>query len=573
MQDLIQMLEEYEIKNIISVDDGWSISEGLEDKIEKMGLDPNISLEDYCKTYAIEVDAEEMAGYMDYNEISLKELEIIKNVAPKFFDVMCETLEVDVDASLKTLASVLNQLEDKFIIYTGVNFDGSYQVLEGNTLYILDKDMGKKREDEFLSYILDIIEKREAYNDLVIVYSNEVSGLLGHDEKVQYLEKNDQKGKDLEVLYQFWPLPKIIDENQLVKEMKQMVSKSMYGKALSKMIEMKRLSVKKAFKDLLYINIDNLDDTIMDSYIEGGKITESYELLIDSLIRRNELEQILTSDILAYEKGLLRYSTKRSKEIIEEKEISSSKKYNRLRNESNKRKLLNSGTLLYNVADYSINQKYNNPSMGDIYVFTEARNKKRYAGMLISQECSIVIRMEKYPDNIRRRANELLLLLFEIVEITEENIKEVIENLDDCIWPIKIGETKCVLRNTKRSMYICPEILDLCGLNSSGKAKIDYEKESLEYKSDYSREYYADFNQIVEKDINAVVRQAMQVRGIDEKEDSVKNMIISLVYGIEFEGDFELQRICRIDEKQTLHIIHEYLNSIAKIGLDIFPNL
>ena len=30
-------------------------------------------------------------------------------------------------------------------------------------------------------------------NDLVIVYSNEVSGLLEHDKKVQYLEQNNDK--------------------------------------------------------------------------------------------------------------------------------------------------------------------------------------------------------------------------------------------------------------------------------------------------------------------------------------------------------------------------------------------
>ena len=37
MQDLIQMLNEYEIKNIISIDDGWNIAGELEEKIEKAG--------------------------------------------------------------------------------------------------------------------------------------------------------------------------------------------------------------------------------------------------------------------------------------------------------------------------------------------------------------------------------------------------------------------------------------------------------------------------------------------------------------------------------------------------------
>ena len=50
-------------------------------------------------------------------------------------------------------------------------------------------------------------------------------------------------------------------------------------------------------------------------------------------------------------------------------------------------------------------------------------------------------------------------------------------------------------------------------------------------------------------------------------------MIVSLAYGVTFDGNFELERICKIDDKQTLHIIHEYLNSIAKIGLQVIPNL
>ena len=109
----------------------------------------------------------------------------------------------------------------------------------------------------------------------------------------------------------------------------------------------------------------------------------------------------METDVLNYEKGLLQYSEKRSKEIMEERDISSKNKYNNLRTAVNKKKLLDSGTLVYNIADYSINKEYNNPSMGDIYIFTEAKSKKKYAGMLISQECSIVIRMIKYPDDIK----------------------------------------------------------------------------------------------------------------------------------------------------------------------------
>ncbi len=571
MQDLIQMLEEYEIKNVISIDDGWSISGELEGKIEKSGNDLNITIKDFCDMYGIEIVAEEAEAYKEYSYTPVKEAENVKSLIPQTFFEICETLQIDIDASLKTLKRILCQLEGMFNIYTGVKFENSYQTLNGNTLYILDKEMGANRENEFLDYIVNIIEKRKAYSDLVIVYSNEVAGLVEHDKKVDYIKLNN-KGNDLEILYQFWPLSKITDEAQLVIGIKEMVSKSMYGKALSKMIEMKKISVEKAFKDLLHINIDNLDDMIIDAYIEGGKITESYELLIDSLIKKNVLEEILSTNVLDYEKGLLRYSAKRSKVILDEKGISSKKKYDNMRIESNKKKLLNSGTLLFNVADYSVNKEYSNPSMGDIYVFTEARSKQRYAGMLISQECSTMIRLDKYPDNIKRKADELLLLLFDIVEIKEESINDYTQKLDDCIWPIKIDEKVCLLKNTKRSMYISPEILDLCGLNASGKADIQFDEGSLEYKSVYSREYYKDFKQLVEKKIEDTVEKVSQTSEI-KNDNTVKGIIISLAFGVEFKGNFELQRICKVDEKHTLHIIHEYLNGIGKIGLPVAPNI
>ena len=211
--------------------------------------------------------------------------------------------------------------------------------------------------------------------------------------------------------------------------------------------------------------------------------------------------------------------------------------------------------------------------MGDIYVFTEGKSKQRYAGMLISQECSTIIRREKYQGDIKRKADELLLLLFDIVEIKEECINDYTKKLNDCIWPIKIDEKICLLKNTKRSMYISPDVLDLCGLNASGKAKVQFEEESLEYKSVCSREYYKDFKQIIERKIEDTISQVIQTRGIETSEDAVNNMIISLAYGVEFKEDFELQRICKINEKQTLHIVHEYLNGISKIGLPVIPNL
>ena len=571
------MLKEYDIKNVISIDDGWETAEELEEKIEKSGLDANMTAMDYCEAYGIEIDASEETDFKEYGFTPIKELETIKDIMPQTYNTICETLQGDIEAALKTLRSILDQLKEKFTIYTGSGFRGFYRELEGNTLYILDKDMGKNRENEFLDYIVSVIDERKSHNDLVIVYSNEVKGLLEHDQKVKYIESHNSGRNDLEVLYQFWPLSKITDEILLVTKIKEMLSKSMYGKALSKMIDMKKSSVDKAFKDLLHINIDNLDDMIIESYIEGGKITESYELLIDSLIRRSLLQQLETSGVLDYEKGLLQYEEKRAKEILTEQQVDNTKKYGKFQKISRKKKVVNSvlkAAMLFNIADYSVNQEYDNPAMGDIYVLTDARTNKRCAGMLISQECTTMIRKGNFEAKPRRSADELLLLLFDIVEISEDAIVDrIVEKLDNCIWPVKIENKICLLENTKTSMYVKPEMLDLCGLNPDGKANIKFDKNALEYKGVYAKEFYKDFEQVIEQRICNVVTQVMHENGIKRKDSNIRNMIVSLAYGVVYKDNFELQRICRIEEKHSLHIIHEYLNGIGKIGLPVVPNL
>lgn len=575
------MLKEYEIKNVISIDDGWDDTNSLKDKMEKQSLPEDITIKEYCDEYLIEIVHEENSQYEIIKDQCLKDIELFIQEIPETYEEICRTLDVKLDSSLQKLQTVLKEISEsgKINVYNDVKFKDEYQELQGNSLYILDKNMGVGKEDEVIEYISDIIQTRKKYNDLVIIYSAEVKNLLTHDKKLQYLNEHniDIKEKELFILYQFWPLEKVIDENELINGMKKMISKSVYGKALSEIVFNKKLAINKAFTDLVQVDIDNLDNMIIESNIEGEKITESYESLIDSLISRNELNLINSSDVLSCEKGLLQYGEKRANEILEEQEINSNSKYNKFRRESQKKKLLDSvykDVMLYNVANYSVNQKYINPSMGDIYVFIDARNNQKCAGMLISQECSTIIRKNKFEEAPMRSANEFLLLLFDIVEISASTIDDnILKNLDCCVWPIKINERTCLLKNKNRSMYIKPEILDLCSLNSDGKAKISFDKEALQYKSVYAKEYYKDFDSVMKKKINDVVQAATDANIIKRKDANIRKMIVSFAYGIRYRDNFELQRICKVNEKHSLHIIHEYLKGIGKIGLPIVPNL
>lgn len=571
------MLKEYEIKNIISIDDGWSVSKEIKDEMEKQKVPENTTIGEYCAQYSFDIVPEEIDYYEEIKYEFLKDIKLFELKIPNTYAEITQNLNL-FDSALMNLKTILSKIsaQEKISIYYDAEFNNKYQVLQGNTLYILDKNMGDGEEDAAIGYIIDIIEKRKDYRDLIIVYSGDVKDLLTHKKKLDYLEKCNVEEK-ISVLYQFWPLDKTIDEVLLIGGIKKMFSKSAYGKALSKMIANKRISISKAFTDLVQIDIDNLDDMIIESYIEGGKITESYKLLIDSLIRRNEFELVSSSEQLTYEKGLLQYEEMRAKEILNEQNIKKEKGYKKFRKSSMKKKVVSSVDkegMLFNIADYSVNQQYCNPAMGDIYVFTDARNNKGYAGMLISQECSAVIRKLNYEDKANRSAKELLLLLFEMVEISEVNIGDgIIDKLDSCIWPIKIRDKVYLLKNTQKSMYVKPELLDLCGMNSEGKANIKFDKNALQYKSVYAKEYYEDFDQVIEQKIEELLRDVKDKNGIKRKDISINNMIVSLAYGVMYNDNFELQRVCRLDEKQSLHIIHEYLNSIGKIGLPIAPNL
>ena len=65
------MLKEYEIKNIVSVDDDWGVAEGLLDKIAAQGIEANSTVKDYCDLYAIDIAAEETEVFREHSHTAL----------------------------------------------------------------------------------------------------------------------------------------------------------------------------------------------------------------------------------------------------------------------------------------------------------------------------------------------------------------------------------------------------------------------------------------------------------------------------------------------------------------------
>jgi hypothetical protein len=601
LEALIQTLKEHNIRYIISVDDGWDVlkKEKVTQKLEAMAVAPATLLEEYCKNYSINISIEEQQFLDQKGLYYIGDLFNEDNELEDLRNRVVSTINIQLDSSLETLKLILEDLKYKeFEIKCSVDFKDEFKELQGNILYILDKNMGENKEDAFLEYIMELIEYRKAYSDLVIIYSNEVGNLMTHEEKIKYLASKNEliNNNELQILYQLWPVSKINQKDCLIKEITQKVIKSLYGKSLYELVELRNKSLKEACDNLLKINIDNIDDMIIDSYIEGGRITDSYSILIDSLVNKSYNNLSRDSNIINANIQLLKYERDRIKAILNEKNITKNGEYQKLREKNTKEKILNtskiSNSTKYGIADYTINEKYADITTGDIFIFNDYKTSHQKAGMIISQECNNVVRKNKFEDPAIRGNKTFLFLLFEIIEISDTSIdNSIIKGIHNSIWPIEIDGKVCLLKSTHKSMSLDLAIVDLCSLNKSGEAVIDWNKEALSFKNVHLLEYLSNIDTIIktliESSYNSIISNinesvvnvevAASSEAVDDKQkykEEFKNIIVSLFIGIKYDSiKFELRRICRVNAKLSANIIHEYLISIGKIGADIIPSI
>ena len=160
------MLKEYEIKNIISIDDGWSVSKEIKDEMEKQKVPENTTIGEYCAQYSFDIVPEEIDYYEEIKYEFLKDIKLFELKIPNTYAEITQNLNL-FDSALMNLKTILSKIsaQEKISIYYDAEFNNKYQVLQGNTLYILDKNMGDGEEDAAIGYIIDIIEKRKDYRE------------------------------------------------------------------------------------------------------------------------------------------------------------------------------------------------------------------------------------------------------------------------------------------------------------------------------------------------------------------------------------------------------------------------
>jgi hypothetical protein len=246
----------------------------------------------------------------------------------------------------------------------------------------------------------------------------------------------------------------------------------------------------------------------------------------------------------------------------------------------------------YGVADYTVNINYTDITTGDLFTFYDYKTSQKHAGMIISQECNNIIRINNYSLPPERVNKSFIFLIYDMIEISNDTIGEtILKDIHNCLWPIDIDGKMYLLRSTHKSMSLDLSIVDLCSLNKSGEAIIHWEKNAIKHKNIHSTKYFSSINinitKIIESCYANIINNIQETNSADEaaiteeaaedmfqNEEQIKKIIVSLAIGIKYDSfKFDLKRICRINSKLSANIIYEYLTSIGKIGANAIPSI
>jgi len=609
VKELIDLLKKHDIKYIISIDDEWEKDlVGVSDEKEWRGLLKNkginidILLEQLCEDYGIVISDTESTIIHNESLITVEDLFTsdypeAENIKQKVMGVIAQKNEVD--ASLNNLKSIMDEIRCQVPLEIHLNFELSDELtrVNGNAVFILDQDMGQYAEGDLLSYIKKLLSTRINYEDIIVVYTNKVSNLFPHEKKVEYIQKEYQDDiiTSLKFLYHLWPIEKVVDKAELTKNLIHEVSKSLYGKSLYKLIDMKRVARDKAFEELMRVSIDEFEEVFTDSYIEGTKVIDVYDQLTDSLINKHYIDLFEEESYKLIVEQLLEYEYRRIEDI--KQTISKQKEYDNLRKNTFKKELEKSkqvnSYMKYDVADYSINNRYENIGFGDLLLFKQnVRDEEWSAGINISQECDNILRIQTIKKGVARKNKTYTILKMVAKEIAIENLDELYGKKNDSIWPIEIDKKYYALIPTHDIIRIDTDIVDLCSLNPDGKSSLNANlDEALRFKAYHSKPYFKDFLNMVNNKIksrfDALVnnddlekaQQEAAISMVEADNDTIKiglykDLILSLSFQVGYNEDgFMLMRICRVESKRSLRLAYYYLNDLGRIGIDTTPGI
>lgn len=546
------LLEKLNINKIISIDDSWNP--------EKKFL--NSTPEAHARNNISEYSYEEQD--LIYESSTMSELKEKNNEL--FFKILKDKLEKD--TNLEKLEELFpNKLET----FNSIEEFQEASLENEMTLFIVDIDMGKGKEDSVIK-LLRIIEDKNI-DFIVLVYSNSPvldKNFKTNDAKKKYLEDNDYSFHYLALIH---PIKK--GNLNLADEFKKSISKSYLHTKLHKFLENKKELDNEIYKNIYCSELQGFEKNLVLTFKEGEGVTDLIKKLF--LCNHNQI------------------SYEHEKFLAARKELITAGDHYYTINKTSNEKIHE--RLPYSIIDFSINKYYKDIYSGDLFAI-ETPHKKRY-GVIVSKSCDMIIRGNEKPKRSLSKGKVALLMFDEIEiqlkpidgEITRKQINEQQKNINDAmqkgqaIWPIKItGDISIGMEAKKTELeYIDDFILDLCSLDEDGKAKTNYNKEdALKYKNHFSKKYFQQFD-IKEKIDKEAKKDLMELFSFDSVNvEENENKIFEILFKSRLKENTDIQyeildnnelkfnvtRIGRLSEDKSLLLYQKCLFDLSKRGID-----
>ncbi len=611
---LCQRLSEYGVTKIISYDDEWEdigkekthikredwLEKDLFEFKELFIEEDEFSVEQFNSIREI-IDFELESSKIKYIlESDLSELGLLKEILNKKFN--SETT-IDMLKKLKELLEIVEKTTGiKWEFKSRSFFNTDINSSDERILFIIDKDMSRNQgpSDSIKQVIPDINTARPDHMDLMLVYTNDnISSLLKHEDKIKYF-LNEMENinpsiteEDAHLLaYQLWPFNKTNDKNQLIKDLKKILEDASFGHSLHDYLSYKLNYRKQMNLEILKISEDAFKYLYRDTFIEGCLFTDTLQELERCIYNRVNYESIKKNDKYKQIIGIINFQANEvNNQIlndinsIEDKENNIKKYREKLVVDKYSGKL-HENLSEYGIVDYSINSNLLDISCGDIFILRIKETGELKYGILINQECDLVVRFQgtgsRKIGRVAKKADLLLCDFFAIKETTK------FEDLEDKLWPIKCKRDKIALdvSDKNRILSLDIKLLDLCTLNDKGQAKLNVIEDNLHLKTYHFQQYFKSIIkpwisnleniEYLEHSYNVLYENLSQ--HFKGKNNHVKKEFLKFIkeleYKIEFnknQNEFKIERVGRLERNKLLSIIQSKYHNMSRIGVPATP--
>lgn len=596
LENLLLTLKKIGIKNVYSFDDEWNhtninktlYQKNLVEMLNDIGEEIETELEE-------KLDEEGIFTVEHLLNSKEEEFKFLKDVIESF-------LSKDRDLSeLKILDSLFERFEKEGIVCKKlakkINMDDIREI-DGNILFLLDMNMENIGEsnDVILNSLLEINKVRSDTLDIAVVYSHEkLLHFENHFTKTSYIEKNLDTHStalgDVEkylIAHQLWAITKEKEEEKLIKNLNEILSKAILGNNLHNYLRLKVNVMNGAIMELIRFSEIDFNFLLKDAIIEGESILKVLERTQQSLLSKHEnIRKRTDTNYITSIEGLLETVNITNNDIL--REIMEVDKVDKFRQQARKEKVdtgIFKNLSEYGLVDYSINHTYEDLSTGDIFFLGQSGDNVKNYGILITANCDIPIRFggKKFSEGVKRNEEMLSLLLFNSSDIDVMKDKIIQDKMNKLIWPLyesRDGEDQLiVLEPLDKVVQLDSRIIDICTLNKYGKAYLDISEEQFsKYKTVHFMEYFNNEIRGWLKDITSIhhyVEEKEMLENMDKNVDKYTELMASYKYNIKLdinEKVFNIQRVGRLNSGVTLKLLQTYANKIGRFGIESIPFL